>query len=96
MFGVACYASGDQFPQEAKKLLDTVSARGGWKTHRCMIAPNLARDMVVGTHDTILNYGDKILEVEGRAVDGTGPAAVIELLRTLPMSATRRDMRQLS
>ena len=87
MFGVPCYAAGDQFPQEAQKMLDMLSARDGWKSHRCMIAPNLARDMVVGTHDTILNYGDKILEVEGRPVSSTGPA-VVDLLRTLPVSAT--------
>ena len=54
-----------------------------WTSSNCMIAPNVTGDVITGTNDPILKYGDEVIEVAGRPLPQSG-SPVINALRTQP------------
>jgi hypothetical protein len=84
-------ATPDQFQQNAQRILDRVRGKDGWNASRCMIATNVAHDIVVTrTHDGVLRYGDRILEVSDQPLSSSVADPVIDALRRQPPSGSIR------
>jgi hypothetical protein len=82
-------ATADQFQQGAQQLVNVM--RGpGWKASRCMIAPNVRHDIITGTHDAVLKYGDKVMEVADEPLPSSAASPIIDALRKQPPSGLVR------
>jgi hypothetical protein len=79
-------ATLDQFQQVAQRALDIQRGRDGWNASRCMIGAYVVRDVVTGTNDNVLKYGDKILEVADQPISTSVDDPVIDALRKQPPS----------
>src|ERR1700683_1116653 len=78
--------SPDQFQQAAQGALDALRGQAGWNAARCMIAPSVTHDIVIGMHDRVLRYGDKILQVADQPLSSSVASPVIDALRRQPPS----------
>ncbi|HTC50729.1 MAG TPA: hypothetical protein VK700_02205 [Steroidobacteraceae bacterium] len=55
-----------------------------------MIAPNVRHDIITGTHDAVLKYGDKVLEVADEPLPSSAASPIIDALRKQPPSGLVR------
>jgi hypothetical protein len=81
---LAADANPDVFQQSVQRMLDGQRQQTGWDASRCMIPANVTRDVVTGTNDTVLQYGDKITEVADQPLSSSVPSPVIDALRKQP------------
>lgn len=83
---VLAETSHDIFPRAAQQMLDVLRTENSSNAARCMIAPSFAGDIIIGTHDRLFKYGDKILEVAGQPVPSSPINGFANLLRRQPPS----------